>query len=586
MQRRTFLKTATLSAVATQLPNSSALAAPTADTSKPRPNVIIIMADDVGYSDLGCYGSEINTPTLDGLAKNGLRYTQFYNAGRCCPTRASLLTGLYPHQAGVGHMMNDRKLPGYRGNLGRDCVTIPEALTPAGYRAYMAGKWHVTPFRYPENPKDNPKDKSNWPTARGFDRFYGTIAGGGDFYNPAGLARDTDYISPYADPEYKPKTFYYTDAISHHATKFVREHAKDHADKPFFLYVAYTAAHWPMHALPEDIAKYKGKYDNGYTPIRKARFERMKKLGVIEDHVKLSPQAGDWKSVKNKKWESACMEVYAAMLDRMDQGIGQIVAELKKTGQLDNTLILFLQDNGGCAETMGRRGVGKPRPPKPTLPAIPPEQWPSRLVPRQTRDGYPVRQGVGAMPGPKDTYIGYGQGWANVSDTPFRMYKHYVHEGGISTPLIAHWPKGIKRTNELDATPGHLIDLMATCVDLSGASYPTKFAGKAIQPLEGQSLAPSFAGKETPTRPLFFEHEGNRALRIGQWKLVAKGARGKWELYVMTKDRSELNNLAAKMPKKLAAMAKQWTTTAKRVRALPAPWSKSKTKKSKQNKKK
>jgi arylsulfatase len=334
-----------------------------------RPNLVVILADDMGYSDLGCYGGEIGTPNLDGLAAGGLRFTQFYNTARCCPTRASLLTGLYPHQAGVGHMMDDWGHDGYRGVLNDRCVTIAEVLRPAGYRTYMAGKWHVSRHVAQDGPKHA------WPRQRGFDRFYGMISGAGSYYDPFTLARDNKLISPYADPEYRPEQFYFTDAITDHAIRFLGDHARDHKEVPFFLYVAYTAAHWPMHALPEDIARYNGKYDGGYEPIRKARAEKMKQLGLIDAKWSLSPTAGAWDRVANREWETRCMEVYAAMVDRMDQGIGKIVDELRRQGRLDNTLILFLQDNGGCAEGTGR-GVARdrvngPRPEKPTLPPIP-----------------------------------------------------------------------------------------------------------------------------------------------------------------------------------------------------------------------
>ena len=556
MKRREFLKAVGVGAAAMGM-RASGAAAPAAK----RPNVILIMSDDMGYSDIGCYGSEIDTPRLDGLAANGLRFTHFYNTARCCPTRASLMTGLYPHQAGVGHMMNDRGLDGYRGNLSRRCVTIAEALKTAGYSTYMAGKWHVTKETKPDGPKHN------WPLQRGYDRFYGTIHGAGSFFDPNTLTRDNTMISPYADPEYKPQTYYYTDAISDHAARYVREHK---GAAPFFLYVAYTAAHWPMHALPEDIAKYKGTYDGGYTPIRQARFAKMRKLGVIEKHWKLSPQAGDWNKVPNKAWEARCMEVYAAMIDRMDQGIGRIVDTLKATGKLDNTLIFFLQDNGGCAESMGRAGSGQ-RASTPPLPPMDATALQPDMIPKQTRDGWPLLKGPGVMPGPADTYHGYGKGWANVSNTPFREYKHWVHEGGISTPLIVHWPAGIGATNELRHEPGHLIDIMATCVDVAGATYPTEFKGGKIQPMEGTSLAPVFANKPIDREAIYWEHEGNRAVRVGNWKLVAKGRSGTWELYDTAADRSELNDLAADQPQRTQQMAALWQAYAERANVLPWP---------------
>jgi arylsulfatase len=527
------------------------------------PNVVVILSDDMGFSDLGCYGGEIATPNLDALAANGLRFTQFYNTARCCPTRASLLTGLYPHQAGVGHMMNDWGKPGYRGDLNAACRTIPEVLRPAGYRSYAVGKWHVTRHTGPSGPKDN------WPRGRGFDRFYGTIHGAGSFFDPSSLVRDDAMISPFADPEYKPQTYYYTDAISDHAVRFVADHVRDHADKPFFLYVAYTAAHWPMHALPEDIAKYKGKYDGGYEPVRRARFEKAVRLGLIDPAQPMSPQAEDWAKVADRRWEAAGMEVYAAMVDRMDQGIGKIVAELKRTGRLDDTLVLYLQDNGGCAEPMGRTEQKNhpniDRPENPTFPPMRPEDFAlAGSVPAQTRDGFPVRMGPKVMPGPADTYVAYGRGWANVSNTPFREYKHWVHEGGISTPLVAHWPKGITATGELRKQPGHLIDIAATIYDLAGAKYPA-----AATPLEGRSLVPAFADKPVARDALFWEHEGNRAVRAGDWKLVAKHNQP-WELYDIAKDRVESTDLAAKMPEKVKELAAQYDAYAKR--ALVEPW--------------
>jgi arylsulfatase len=532
------------------------------------------MSDDMGYSDIGCYGSEINTPVLDGLSANGLRFTQFYNTARCCPTRASLLTGLYPHQAGVGHMMSDKGVEGYRGNLNRNCVTIAEVLKTAQYSTYMSGKWHVTKETNP----DNEEDKFNWPTQRGFDRFYGTIHGAGSFWDPSTLVRDNKMITPPSDPEYQPgESYYYTDAISDNAARYIREHDKS---KPFFMYVAYTAAHWPMQARPQDIEKYKGKYDAGYKPVRKARFEKMKKLGVIKPDAELSPQPGSWSDIKDKKWEAACMEVYAAMIDSMDQGIGRIVNALKEKGIFDNTLVLFLQDNGGCAETGDRGPKPNPRGDKPTLPPIPPDaQHYFGSRPKQTRDGWPMRRGH-VMPGPADTYIEYGKNWANVSDTPFREYKHWVHEGGIATPLIAHWPAGINGKNELRHQPGHLIDLMATCVDLSGAAYPRTYKGNKIKPMEGRSLAPAFANKPIQREAIYWEHEGNRAVRVGKWKVVAKGKSGQdkvnWELYDIETDRSELHNLAAEHPKRLKEMVDLWNAYAKRANVIPWPISKKK----------
>ncbi|MDP1589341.1 MAG: arylsulfatase [Prosthecobacter sp.] len=551
----------------------------------PRPNIIVIMCDDVGYSDIGCFGGEIETPNLDALAKGGVRFTQFYNTARCCPTRAALLTGLYAHQAGIGHMVDDWSTKvgeAYAGDLSKKSVTIAEALKTAGYSTYMTGKWHVTKKTKPEGEAE----KHNWPLQRGFDRFYGTIHGAGSFFDPNTLTRDNTYISPFADAEYQPKEFYYTDAINDHAARFVTEHAKSSPEKPFFMYMAPTAAHWPMHAKEADIAKYKGRYDAGYDSIRAARLEKMRRLGLLDERWKVTPQAGDWSQVENKAWEARCMEVYAAMLDCMDQGIGRLVETLKKNGQYENTLILFLQDNGGCAEGMGRNGPHQPRADKPTLPALTNDYLQPDMIPKQTRDGFPVRQGKGVMPGGADTYIGYGLNWANVSNTPFREYKHWEHEGGISTPLIAHWPAGINvnyignRTGKftrkaqggpLNHEPAHLIDIMATCVDLAGANYPKEHAENTIQPMEGVSLAPVFKGGSLMRpQPLFWEHEGNRAIRSGEWKLVSKHPGG-WEIYNITTDRTEMNDLAAQQPERVKEMASQWDAWAKRVGVMPWP---------------
>jgi len=464
-------------------------------------------------------------------------------------------------------MTEDKGLEGYQGNLSDHCVTIAEVLRQAGYGTYMAGKWHVTRHDTDKGPKDD------WPLQRRFERFYGTIRGGGSYYDPGTLTRDNTMISPFADPEYNPARFYYTDAITDHAVRFIGDHSKNRSDRPLFLYVAYTAAHWPMHALPEDIAKYRGKYDGGYEPIRRQRFQRLKDLGLVRPDWELSPQVGHWNRVTDKAWESRCMEVYAAMIDRMDQGVGRIVAALRATGQWENTLILFLQDNGACQEEVGRKGKGQ-RPAAATLAPIPRDAVRLDVIPKQTRSGTPILMGPGAMPGPEDTYIAYGENWANVSNTPFRYYKHFVHEGGISTPLIAHWPAGIKRRGELERQPGHLIDIMATCVDLAGAKYPAVFRAHTIQPMEGRSLVPAFEGRPIQREAIFWEHEGNRALRVGQWKLVAKGPRGLWELYDMEKDRTEMHDLTAAQPERVREMTAFWEQWARRTKATPWPWGK------------
>jgi len=555
--------------------------AQTANTkSHTRPNIVLIMADDMGFSDLGCYGGEIQTPNLDRLASGGLRFTQFYNTGRCCPTRACLMTGLYPHQAGVGHMMSDTGYPGYTGNLNRRCVTIAEVMHAAGYATYMTGKWHVTRFATPEGPK------YNWPLQRGFDRYYGTITGAGSYYDPGTLTRDNMMISPFADAQYQPEQFYYTNAITDHAIRFIQQHEQARNQRPFFMYVAYTCAHWPMHALAEDIALYHGKYDAGYEPIRRRRFERLKEMGLIHPDWELSPQKGDWSTVAHKAWEARCMEVYAAMITCMDRGIGRIVQTLRDQGQLDNTLVFFLQDNGGCQEAVGRRGKGS-RPAVASLPKIPLDAIRTDVIPKQNRAGVPTLIGPNVMPGPEDTYIAYGINWANVSNTPFRMYKHFVHEGGISTPLIAHWPRGIPRHGELEHQPGHLIDIMATCVDVARADYPRTFRGEAIQPMEGRSLVPAFTHQKIQRDALYWEHEGNRAVRVGKWKLVAKGLQGKWELYDMDSDRTEMHDLALAQPDRVQQLSAKWQAWAERANVLPlGAWRGKKKNAKRQNRKK
>ena len=540
--------------------------------SSQKPNIVIIMADDMGFSDIGCYGSEIETPNLDKLAANGLRFAQFYNTARCCPTRAALLSGVYQHQAGIGLMTGDSNLPGYRGEFGRNVVSIAEALEEGGYRRYMTGKWHVTRHVRPNGPKDN------WPIQRGFEKFYGTIIGAGSFYDPATLCRGNQFITPENDKLYKPDLYYYTDAISDNAVSYLRQHADESPEKPLFLYVSYTTAHWPLHALPRDIAKYKGKYDVGFEPIRAKRFERLRKLGLIPSDLKLSAPAGDWGKTSNKEWEARNMEVYAAMIDNMDQGIGRILSEFRRQKTLEDTLVFYLQDNGGCAEGFGRYSPKRPYRTdyKPLgVDGFQTKIWP----PMQTRDGRPVKNGPDAMAGPEDSFTGVARGWANVSNTPFREFKHFAHEGGISTPLIAHWPNGIGTSIKggIDHQPGHVIDLMATCLDVAGVAYPNEFRGNKIQPLEGVSLRPALVGKKLKRKDaLYFDHHLNGAVRDGRWKLVRYGRTGRdaklypWELFDMEKDRSETTNLANDHPDKVLELEKKWEQWA--VRALVKPW--------------
>ncbi|MCX6996397.1 MAG: arylsulfatase [Kiritimatiellaeota bacterium] len=549
-----------------------------AKNNAPRPNILLIMSDDMGISDIGCYGGEIKTPALDRLARGGVRFKQFYNTGRCCPTRASLLTGLYPHQAGIGHMLSDRGYDGYRGELAPNSVTIAEVLRPAGYRTYMIGKWHVT-----TNIRDT-GDQRNWPMQRGFDKFYGIVIGAASFYDPASLTRGNKNITPENDTLYQPKTYYFTDAITDNTVTYLREHQEDEKisgqAKPFFAYVAYTAAHWPMHALPEDMAKYKGAYAQGWDALRAARREKMIKLGLLDEQWGITPrdaQEPAWDTVpaEQKNVLAARMEVYAAMVDRMDQGIGKIVDELKKQGKFDNTLVLFLQDNGGCAEPFGL--CEKTTPPLDTterVPAVGRDDLQFNLAPLWTRDGRPIHRGANVMPGPETTYVAYGRPWANASNAPFRLYKHWQHEGGIASPLIVAWHAFFKsRAAQVSGWvqgPGHLIDLMATCADVAGATYPQKRQDVRVIPCEGESLVNMFLGNKLQRDTLYWEHEGNRAVLQGDWKLVANGAvQGPWELYDMRADRCEMNDLAGKMPEKVAELDKLWQAWAERAQVLP-----------------
>jgi arylsulfatase A-like enzyme len=497
----------------------------------PRPDIVLILADDMGFSDLGCYGSEIATPNLDKLAATGLRFTQFYNAARCCPTRASLLTGLYAHQVGVGHMVQDLGQPAYRGDLNTRCVTIAEVLRPAGYHTLMAGKWHVTPFS---------ASKHNWPLQRGFEKFFGLIGSVRSYYDPPTLTRDNEPIR--AD-----KPFYLTDALTDQAVAYLDEFGRKR--EPFFLYVAYTAPHWPLHARAEDVARYRAKYRAGWDVLRQQRHQRQLTSGLVDARWSLTPRDTDapaWTQTPDKEWQIERMAVYAAMIERMDQGIGRIVSKLRECGRAENTLLLFLSDNGGCAEE------------------IPPD-WRGKMFPETTRDGRPTRVGniPSVLPGPDDTFQSYGLAWANASNTPFRLYKHWVHEGGIATPLIAHWPATIQKP-AITHQPGHVIDLLATCVEVAGAEYPKTYQGRAILPLEGKSLLPVLQGQtRAGHQTLFWEHEGNRALRQGRWKLVARH-QAAWELYDLEADRTETRNLADRHPDKVKDLTEQYERWARR----------------------
>jgi arylsulfatase A-like enzyme len=515
---------------------SSAAAMAAARPGRKRPNVVLIMADDMGISDLGCYGSEIDTPNLDRLASGGVRFTQMYNTARCCPTRASLLTGLYPHQAGIGRMVTDLQRPSYRGFLDTDCVTIAEVLKSAGYRTLMSGKWHVGERR------------PHWPVDRGFDRFYGLVSGASNYFSldpGRTMALDSELAVPEGDD------FYFTDAFTDYATRFIDDRSPD---QPFFLYLAYTAPHWPLHAPEVEIRKYQEVYREGWDAVRARRHRRMLEMGLVQDSWGLSPRDPDvpaWENEPEKEWQARRMAVYAAQIDRMDQGIGRVLRKIREIGEEENTLVLFLADNGGCAEPIEanfRNLQGKVR----------------------TVGDQVVNYGnlPSILPGPATTFQSYGRGWANVSNTPLRLYKSIVHEGGIATPLIASWPSVIPGGNRLEQQVGHVIDLMPTCLDACRARYPKEYAGHRILPAEGISLLPALrAGKKTTRKALFWEHFGNRAVRSGDWKLVAQKSHG-WELYNLREDRTELNNLASRHPDRVAGLNGLYEAWAERCEVL------------------
>lgn len=515
-----------------------------------RPNIVLILNDDMGFSDIGCYGGEIETPTLDRLAKRGLRFSQFYNTARCSPSRASLLTGLHPHQTGIGVLTYDLGPEGYSGNLSEQCVTIPEALRGNGYRTYMSGKWHVA--------SNLVSPTSAWPMQRGFDEFFGTIIGAGSFYDPNTLTRGN------ANAEHEARDnpeFFYTDAISDQAVDYVKTHARNHADQPFFMYVAYTAPHWPLHAHDSDIAKYRGRFDAGWDQLRIERLRKLVSAGILKPEWGLSerdPSQPAWTEAEEKAWLLRCMEVYAAQVDRMDQGIGRIVASLEQAGIFEDTLIIFLADNGACAEDIPE-GV--------TVDVLVNQLLIARS---HTRSGEPVHFGnnPNLMPGAENTYQSYGAAWANLSNTPFRLYKHWIHEGGIATPLIAHWPAGIQDQGGIRHTPGYLPDIMATLLDVTGTPYPDQRNGQSVPALEGTSLRAAFDADGLPDRPMFWEHEGNAAVRVGQWKLVRKFP-DPWELYDLDTDRTELHDRSADYPERVQEMLSLFHEWAARCGVIP-----------------
>ena len=495
-----------------------------------RPNIIVILADDMGYSDISCFGSEIPTPHLDSLAHDGLRFTQFYNTGRCCPTRAALLTGLYSHEAGIGRMIEDDGLPGYQGHLNDSCVTMAQVLREAGYFTAMTGKWHVG------------QNHGVSPHNRGFDRNLTAPVGG--FYYPESERAELFFNGGKIanDDPRLPKHWYSTDLWTQFGIKFIDEATV--AKKPFFLYLAFNAPHFPLQAPPEDIARFRhGIYTNGWDKLREARYARQQAMGLIDPQWALSPRPPEvkaWDSLTPAQQDrfDQIMSIYAACVWHLDQEVGVLTQALKERGLLDNTLILFMSDNGGNAES-GPNG---------------------RLE--------------GAHPGAADSTVFCGQSWATLENTPFRLYKHFNHEGGIASPFIAHWPAGISAKNEFRTDPAHVVDVMATVVDLGGATYPKDFNGRPILPMEGRSLRPAFGTQTIARDALFWEHEGNAAVRVGDWKLVRRGAKGAWELYDLKADRTELHNLAASEPAKTGELLAQWEAWANRTHVLPTPESK------------
>ncbi len=534
-----------------------------------KPNILLILADDVGWSDVGCYGGEIRTPNIDRLAAEGLRFTQFYNCARCCPSRASLLTGLYPQQAGIGSMTADEGLPGYRGSLQDHCVTIGQVLQGAGYYTAAVGKWHVGDHVIP--------------TERGFDDFFGFVRGYAvGSWEPRMMLR-----LPEGKPErtYKKGEYFATDAITDYALDFLATARQ--TTKPWFFYVAYQAAHFPLQSRPEDMAAYPALYAQGWDKIREQRLAKQKQLGLLPVDLELTPRSpiplkkvaenhGSLTSDgNNPAWESLPedrradlaqrMAVYAGMLSGMDRNIGRLLDDLRAHGEMENTLILFMSDNGACAEWepfgFDLKAAANPQPGTGINMGTP-------GAPNVLHQG----EDLGKMGGPGSLFS-YGSAWANASNTPWRYYKHYDHEGGISAPFIVHWPARVKAAGELRSQVSHVIDIMATCIDVAGAKYPGEIDGKKILPPEGRSLLPAFEGKSLDRDFLAWEHEGNRALREADWKIVAVAGQP-WELYDLAHDRTESHNVAAKHAEKVQELAAKWEEWAKRTQVLPKPGNK------------
>ena len=549
---------------------------------KEKPNVLLIMADDLGYSDLGSYGGEIKTPNLDELAYNGVRFTQMYNSARCSPSRASLMTGLYPHQAGIGFFAGDRpnNPPGYRGKLQPRAVTVAEVLKQSGYRTFMTGKWHV----------GEPA-----PTEQGFEQFYGFDHGyAANSWNEDMMIR----LPEGADKiEYGDGEFFDSDAFTDYALKFIKDAEKETPDKPWFTFVSYHAPHFPVQAPQKYINRYKKKYQAGWDQLREERLARMKRIGILPEDAELSPRSsiplprvakehgvpGDlesnpaWSEIPDDRQKDLArrMAVYAGMVDNMDDNIGRMVEHLRETGELDNTLILFVSDNGACAE-WGPYGFDLPQR---MLDAKKPGQGIGGGTPGLPSKLYKGEE-LDEMGGP-GTGIAYGSGWANVSNTPWSEYKHYTYEGGIGTPFIAHWPDKIKGKTEgaIRHQPSFLFDITATIIDVAGADYPEKFDGNEIEPLEGKSLMPVMFGRTLEERPLVYEHTGNAAIRYGDWKMVGKNVldgqgmvdNPDWKLYNIAEDRSEIYDLSAEYPQVLDKLEQKFMKEAERTYIFPRP---------------
>ena len=509
--------------------------------------MVLILADDMGFSDIGCYGGEISTPNLDVLGRAGVRFSHFYNTARCSPSRASLLTGLHPHQTGIGVLTNNDLPRGYPGNLNRKCATMAEVLRDIGYATCLSGKWHLATEMHVPN--------DAWPTRRGFDRFFGTLTGCGSFYQPGTLTRGEDNASA----EAVAPDFFYTDAITMEAVQFIGDHAAADAP-PFFLYTAFTAPHWPLHAPETDIAAYRGVFDPGWDELRVDRLKRLVTEGILPSDTTLSdrdPIQPAWHETTDKAWQVLRMQAYAAQIERLDHGIGCIVDALRRCGKFDDTLLIFLSDNGASAES---------------LPLAELDRFRQRtdIVPRRTKDGRPIRIGntPDISPGAEDTYASYGRAWANLSNTPFRFYKRWVHEGGIATPLIMHWPSGGLASGAVVDQPFQLVDILPTVIEATGAHYPPNAVTQPIADLPGRSMLCALHGEMAEPVPLYWEHTGNAAIRVGKWKLVREYPDA-WELYDLDSDRTELHDLASQYPDVVADLRARWQEWADGVGVLP-----------------